>query len=74
MSSTAAINRSFCRRRRAIDVRSFAGWAMGYQPAGSVHGHGEVAEDVAAMIAPIGDAVTQAYFAEFARKHAAAAY
>ncbi|MEG8015239.1 BLUF domain-containing protein [Sphingomonas sp. 22R3R2A-7] len=60
--------------RRAIEMRSFAGWAMGYQPAGTVHGHGEVADDVAAMIAPIGDAVTQAYFAEFARKHAAAAY
>jgi hypothetical protein len=60
--------------RREIERRSFAGWSMGYQRAGSIHGSSDIADDVAALIVPIGDPVTQAYFAEFARKHAAAGY
>ena len=56
---------------RAISERSFPGWAMGHQPGKSLRGDGAVADDVAALITPISDPTTHAYFAEFAKKHAA---
>lgn len=56
---------------RQIAARSFSEWAMGYQPAGPLGAEGTVASDVAALIAPITDPIVHAYFAEFARKHAA---
>jgi hypothetical protein len=56
---------------RSISERSFPGWAMGHQPGKSLHGDGAVAADVAALIAPIADPIMHAYFAEFAKKHAA---
>jgi len=56
---------------RAIAERSFAGWAMGHQSSKSLDGDGAVADDVAALIAPIEDPTVHAYFAEFAKKHAA---
>lgn len=57
--------------KRPITERNFADWAMGYQPAGSLDGPGLVADDVAALIAPIADPTVRAYFAEFAKQHAA---
>lgn len=56
---------------RPIAKRSFAGWAMGHQPSKSLTGDGAVADDVAALISPIEDPTVHAYFAEFAKKHAA---
>ena len=56
---------------RAISGRSFPGWAMGHQPGKSLRGDGAVADDVATLITPISDPTTHAYFAEFAKKHAA---
>lgn len=55
---------------REISERSFSGWAMGYQPAGTPHAAGTVARDVDALIAPITDPIVHAYFAEFSKKHA----
>ncbi len=57
--------------KRPIAQRGFSQWAMGYQPAADLHGDGHVADDVAALIAPIEDPTLYAYFAEFAKKHAA---
>ncbi|WP_254784182.1 BLUF domain-containing protein [Sphingomonas sp. OK281] len=56
---------------RKVAERSFSEWAMGYQPAGNPRAGGTVASDVAALIAPITDPIVHAYFAEFAKKHAA---
>ena len=56
---------------REIAERSFFEWAMGYQPAGIPRSEGTVANDVAELIAPITDPIVHAYFAEFAKKHAA---
>lgn len=56
---------------REIAERSFSEWAMGYQPAGIPRSEGTVATDVAELIAPITDPIVHAYFAEFAKKHAA---
>lgn len=56
---------------REIAERSFSEWSMGYQPAGTPRAEGTVASDVAALIAPITDPIVHAYFAEFAKKHAA---
>lgn len=57
--------------KRTVTERNFESWAMGYQPAGPIHGDGSVADDVASLIAPIADPTVHAYFAEFAKKHAA---
>ncbi len=56
---------------RPIAERSFPGWAMGHQLSKPLRGDGAVADDVAALIASIGDPTMHAYFAEFAKKHAA---
>ena len=57
--------------KRPITDRNFANWDMGFQPAGSTHRDGSIADDVAALIAPITDPTVYAYFSEFAKKHAA---
>lgn len=54
-----------------IVARSFAGWAMGFQAAGTPAGRGSVDDDIAALLAPIDDAAIKAYFAGFALQHAA---
>ena len=54
-----------------IAQRDFPGWAMGHQHSKPLRGDGSVAADVAALIAPIADPTMHAYFAEFAKKHAA---
>ncbi|RYD24979.1 MAG: blue light sensor protein, partial [Lysobacteraceae bacterium] len=41
------------------------------QPGRPLRGDGAVADDVARLIAPIADPTMHAYFAEFAKKHAA---
>lgn len=56
---------------RPISLRGFPRWAMGHQPSRALRGDGSVADDVAALIAPIAEPTMQAYFAEFAKKHAA---
>ena len=56
---------------REIAERSFSEWAMGYQPAGILRAEGTVANDIAELIAPISNPIVHAYFAEFAKKHAA---
>lgn len=56
---------------REIAERSFSEWAMGYQPAGILRAEGSVANDIAELIAPISNPIVHAYFAEFAKKHAA---
>ena len=56
---------------RPIAERSFPDWAMGHQPGRPLRGDGAVADDVARLIAPIADPTMHAYFAEFAKKHAA---
>lgn len=56
---------------REIEERSFAMWAMGHQPSKSIPNHSAISEDVTALISPISDPTVRAYFAEFAKKHAA---
>jgi hypothetical protein len=56
---------------RPISQRSFPGWAMGHQPSKALRGDGTLADDVAALITPIAEPTMHAYFAEFAKKHAA---
>jgi len=56
---------------RPISQRGFPDWAMGHQPSNAFRADGSVAEDVAALIAPITEPTMRAYFAEFAKKHAA---
>lgn len=56
---------------RPISQRSFPMWAMGHQPSRTLRGDGSVADNVAALIAPIAEPTMRAYFAEFAKKHAA---
>ena len=56
----------------AIASRSFAGWNMGCQPGASLFGVSAVAEDVAALVAPIADPVLRGYFTGFAERRAAA--
>jgi hypothetical protein len=56
---------------RPISQRSFSSWAMGQQPSKALRGDGTLADDVAALIAPIAEPTMHAYFAEFAKKHAA---
>ncbi len=56
---------------RPILQRGFPSWAMGHQPSKPLLGSGVVADDVAALIALIEDPTMHAYFAEFAKKHAA---
>lgn len=56
---------------RPISQRDFPDWAMGYQPSNSLRGEGLIADDVAALIAPIAEPTMHAYFAQFAKKHAA---
>lgn len=56
---------------RPIAERSFPDWAMGHQPGRPLRGDGAVAYHVARLIAPIADPTMHAYFAEFAKKHAA---
>lgn len=56
---------------RPISQRSFPDWAMGHQPSKALRGDGALADDVAALIAPIAEPTMHAYFAEFAKKHAA---
>ena len=57
--------------QRVVTDRNFADWDMGFQPAGSPGCDGSIADDVAALIAPITDPTVYAYFSEFAKRHAA---
>lgn len=57
--------------QRPITERAFGAWDMGFQPSAASITGGAVADDVAALIAPIEDNIVKAYFEEFARKHAA---
>ena len=67
-----ALYRSLVLADGAITERSFAGWAMGYQPGARALGACQVAEDVAALVASIPDSVLRGYFAGFAERRAAA--
>jgi hypothetical protein len=55
-----------------IAERAFAGWSMGYQPGATLTGASAVADDVAALVAPIADPVLRGYFTGFAERRAAA--
>jgi hypothetical protein len=55
-----------------ITERNFAKWSMGYQPGAPLTGEGKVADDIAALVAPIADPVLRGYFGGFAERQAAA--
>jgi hypothetical protein len=55
-----------------IAERAFAGWSMGCQPGATLTGASGVADDVAALVAPIADPVLRGYFTGFAERRAAA--
>lgn len=57
---------------QAITGRAFPGWNMGCQPGAPLTGQGRVADDVAALLAPIADPVLLGYFSGFADTQAAA--
>ena len=55
-----------------ITERAFSGWSMGFQPGATLIGASAVADDVAALVAPIADPVLRGYFTGFAQRRAAA--
>jgi hypothetical protein len=55
-----------------VAERSFAGWAMGFQPGASLSGEGRIAVDIEALLQPIADPVLRGYFTGFAERQAAA--
>lgn len=57
--------------KSTVETRLFGDWAMGYQPGGTLAGPAAIDGDVAALIAPIQDPIVQAYFQDFAQRHAA---
>lgn len=57
---------------QAIVERSFASWSMGYQPGAPLIGERAVADDIAALVAPIADPTLRGYFGGFAERQAAA--
>lgn len=57
--------------KSTVETRLFGDWAMGYQPGGTLAGPAAIDGDVAALIAPIQDRTVQAYFQDFAQRHAA---
>ena len=57
--------------KSTVETRLFGDWAMGYQPGGTLARPAAIDGDVAALIAPIQDRTVQAYFQDFAQRHAA---
>ncbi|WP_374942382.1 BLUF domain-containing protein [Sphingomonas sp.] len=57
---------------QAITERTFSAWSMGYQPGAPLTGEGKIADDVAALVAPIADSTLRGYFSGFAQTQAAA--
>ena len=55
-----------------IAERSFTGWSMGFQPGATLTGTSAIADEVAALVAPIADPVLRGYFTGFAERRAAA--
>ena len=55
-----------------ITERAFARWSMGFQPGATLTGASAVADDVAALVAPIADPVLRGYFTGSAERRAAA--
>jgi hypothetical protein len=52
-----------------IERRAFAGWSMGYHRGGDAADDASLADQVAAIMAPISDETLRAYFAGFAQRH-----
>ena len=58
---------------KAIKHRSFARWAMGFERGGDTFAEASLAEQVAALLAPVTDPNLRAYFIGFATSHGKAA-
>lgn len=57
---------------KSISERSFENWSMGFQTGGVAGDAASLEEQVAAIVAPIGDPTLRAYFTDFAKRHSPA--
>jgi hypothetical protein len=58
---------------KPIEDRSFARWAMGFERGGDASVEASLADQVAALVAPVSDPNLRAYFVGFAASHGKAA-